>query len=153
MDANIAFTPLIPWSVLWGLGAFAAVCLIISLWRDLSGWMLRTLAAMILLVALAEPSLQTEQRESLSNIVLVIVDHSESQTVSVRPEQITAAVATLVKEIGGLDGFETKIVEVTNDTYQRDGGTHLITALNRAANEVASNRFSRCHSGDRWTGA
>ena len=142
MDANIAFNPLIPWSVLWGLCAFAAVCLIISLWRNLSGWMLRTLAAMVLLVALAEPSLQTEQRESLSNIVLIIVDHSESQTVSIRPEQITAAVATLVEEIGGLDNFEVKIVDVTNDTSRRDDGTHLITALNRAANEVASNRLA-----------
>ena len=142
MDTNIAFAPLIPWPILWGLGAFAAFCLIISLWRGLSGWMLRTLAALVLLFALAEPSLQTEQHENLSNIVLVIVDRSESQTVSVRPAQITAAVATLVDKIGGLDDFEVKTVDVTNDISRRNDGTHLITALNRAANEVASNRLA-----------
>ncbi|MBL4750865.1 MAG: hypothetical protein JKX71_09850 [Amylibacter sp.] len=142
MDMNITFAPLIPWPVLGGLGAIAAICLIFSLWRGLPGWALRTLAACVLLLALAEPSLQQEQRESLSDIVLVVIDRTESQTVSVRPEQITKAVAALVDKIGGLDGFEVKTVEVTNDISKRDDGTHLIAALNRAANEVAANRLA-----------
>ena len=139
---NIAFAPLIPWPLLWSLGAIAASCLIFCLWRGLSGWALRTLATCVLLLALAEPSLQKEQREGLSDIVLVIIDRTESQTVSVRPDQITKAVATLVDKIGGLDGFEVKTVEVFSDLSKRDDGTHLITALNRAANEVASSRLA-----------
>jgi hypothetical protein len=139
---NLAFSPLIPWPVLWGFAAFAALCLIFSLWRGLPGWALRTLAALVLLGALAEPNLQQEEREALSDIVLVIVDRTESQTVSTRPEQITKAVDALLAKIGGLDGFTTKIVEVTNDTAKQDDGTHLISALISAANAVAQDRLA-----------
>ncbi len=142
MDTSITLAPLIPWPVLSGLGICAVICLAFALWRGLSGWALRALAAFALLIALAEPSLQTEQREGLSNIVLVIIDRTESQTVSARPAQIIAAVKHLVDKIGGLDGFEVKTVEVTNDMTKRDDGTQLIAALNRAANEVASNRLA-----------
>ncbi len=142
MDGTIVFAPLIPWPVLWGVAGFAAFCLGISIWRGLSGWALRTLALAVLLLALAEPSLQQEERENLSNIVLVVVDRTESQTVSTRPEQITKAVGQLVDKIGGLDNFKTKIIEVTNDITKRDDGTNLITALNRAASEVATNRLA-----------
>jgi len=139
---NLAFSPLIPWPALWVLAAFAALCLIFSLWRGLPGWALRTLAALVLLGALAEPNLQQEQREALSDIVLVIVDRTESQTVSTRPEQITKAVDALLVKIGGLDGFTTKTVEVTNDTAKQDDGTHLISALISAANAVAQDRLA-----------
>jgi len=139
---NLAFSPLIPWPALWGFAAFAALCLIFSLWRGLPGWALRTLAALVLLGALAEPNLQQEQREALSDIVLVIVDRTESQTVSTRPEQITKAVDALLVKIGGLDGFTTKTVEVTNDTAKQDDGTHLISALISAANAVAQDRLA-----------
>ncbi len=142
MDISITFAPLINWPLLWGLAALAVTCLTLSLWRGLSGWALRSLAACILLLTLAEPSLQNEQREALSDIVLVVIDHTESQTVSVRPAQITKAVASLVDKIGGLDGFEVKTVEVSNDITKRDDGTHLIAALNRAASEVAINRLA-----------
>jgi hypothetical protein len=142
MDTSIAFSPLIPWPALWALGGIAAVCLIFSLWRGLSGWAFRTLAALVLIGALTEPSLQHEQREGLSDIVLVVVDRSESQTVSTRPEQITKAVDALMTKIGRFDGFTVKIVEVTNDVTKQDDGTHLISALMRAANGVAQNRLA-----------
>ena len=143
MDTSLAFTPLIPWPALWVLAGITAVCLIFCLWRGLSGWALRTLAALVLLGALAEPNLQHEQREGLSDIVLVIVDRSESQTVSDRPEQTSHAVAALLEKIGGLENFTTKVVEVTNDVASKpDDGTNLVSALVRAANEVAQNRLA-----------
>lgn len=142
MDGNIVFSPLIPWPVLWAAAGIAAFCLGISVWRGLSGWSLRTLAIAVLLLALAEPSFQQEERESLSNIVLVVVDRTESQTVSTRPEQIEKAVGKLLEKIGGLVNFETKVIEVTNDINKRDDGTNLIAALNRAASEVAINRLA-----------
>ena len=142
MDGTIVFTPLIPWPVLWAVAGFVAFCLGISIWRGLSGWALRTLALAVLLLALAEPSLQQEERENLSNIVLVVVDRTESQTVSPRPRQIKKAVGQLVDKIGGLDDFEIKIIEVTNDITKRDDGTNLTTALNRVASEVATNRLA-----------
>ncbi len=139
---NLAFNPLVPWPVLWSLCGITAICLVFSLWRGLPGWALRTLSVLVLLGALLEPSLQQEQREALSDIVLVIIDRTESQTVSNRPEQITKAVDALQVKIGELDGFTVKTVEVTNDTAKQDDGTHLISALISAANSVAQNRLA-----------
>jgi len=142
MDTTITFSPLIPWSLIYGLATVATICILFCLWRGLSGWALRGLAAMVLLAALTEPNLQQEAREDLSNIVLVIVDKSESQTVAVRPAQIEQAVTDLVSDIEGLDNFEVRQVDLTNDANAQDDGTFLITALNRTINEVASNRIA-----------
>ncbi|MBE9476973.1 MAG: hypothetical protein IME92_07470 [Proteobacteria bacterium] len=139
---NLAFSPLIPWPALWAVGGIAAICLIFGMWRGLSGWAPRGLAALVLIAALSGPSLQQEQREGLSDIVLVIVDRSESQTVSTRPEQITKAVDALLAKVGGLENFTVKTVEVVNDTAKQDDGTHLVSALIRAANGVAQNRLA-----------
>jgi len=142
MQDSITFAPMIPWNTLWVMAAIAAICIGFGLWRGLSGWGYRALSALVLLTALAGPSLQKEQREGLSNIVLVVVDRTESQSISARPEQITKAVNGLVKDIGGLDNFEVKTVEVTNDLSLRDDGTHLIAALNRAAGKVSADRLA-----------
>jgi hypothetical protein len=139
---NLAFSPLIPWPVLWGLCAITASCLVFCLWRGLPGWALRTLSALVLLAALLEPNLQQEQREELSDIVLVIVDRTESQTVSTRPEQITKAIDGLQAKIGDLSGFTIKTVEVTNDITKQDDGTHLISTLISTANSVAHDRLA-----------
>ncbi|MFK5996791.1 MAG: hypothetical protein QM492_01650 [Rhodobacterales bacterium] len=142
MQSSITFAPMIPWNALWLMASFATLCTLFGLWRGLPGWGYRALALLVLLSALAGPSLQKEQREGLSNIVLVVIDRSESQTVSVRPEQITKAVGRLVKDIGGLENFEIKTVEVTNDLSLRDDGTHLIAALHRAAGKVSADRLA-----------
>ncbi len=142
MDISITFSPLVPWTAIYGLAALAALCILFCLWRGLSGWALRGLAALVLLTALTEPSLQEEARENLSNIVLVIVDKSESQTVAARPFQIEDAVTELVADIGGLENFEVKQVDVANDANAQEDGTFLITALNRTINEIASNRIA-----------
>ncbi len=142
MESSITFSPLIPWMMIYGLAAIAAICILFCLWRGLSGWALRGLAALVLLAALTEPSLQEEAREDLSNIVLVVVDKSESQTVAARPFQIEDAVTELVGDIEGLENFEVKQVDLTNDSNVQEDGTFLITALNRTINEVASNRIA-----------
>ena len=142
MDTSITFSPLVPWTMIYGLAALAAICILFCLWRGLSGWALRGLAALVLLAALTEPSLQQEAREDLSNIVLVIVDKSESQTVAARPFQIEDVVTELVANIEGLENFEIKQVDVSNDANSQEDGTFLITALNRTINEVASNRIA-----------
>ena len=63
-----------------------------ALWRGLSGWALRGLTALVLLTALANPSLQTEDRTPLSDIVLLVTDRSASQKIADRDAQTTAAV-------------------------------------------------------------
>ncbi|MFT6913064.1 MAG: hypothetical protein ACJAQW_001671 [Paracoccaceae bacterium] len=127
MTDNILFDPLVPWVALWLAAAFAAAFVGFAAWRRLKGWWLRGLAALVLLMAVANPSLQREDRAPLSDIVLVVVDESASQKIADRPAQTAAAVARITTQIEALDNTELRLVTV------RDGadnsGSLLMTAL------------------------
>ncbi|MDE3079962.1 MAG: hypothetical protein KGI94_08035, partial [Paracoccaceae bacterium] len=68
--AGILFDPFLPWPVLAALAGLALMGVALALWRGLSGWGLRGLTLVVILIALANPSLQHELRTPLSNIVL-----------------------------------------------------------------------------------
>lgn len=142
MDFDIAFTPLISQPVLIACVAIAVAFVVLVIWRGLSGWWLRLAGLAVLLTALAQPVFRQEERENLSNIVFVVIDKTESQSVDVRPEQIEKGVAALQAEIGSLENFETRLVEVENDRNAADDGSMIVTALAKAASEVAESRIA-----------
>ena len=127
---TIIFDPLLPWPVLWAGVVFGIAFAIIAVWRGLGGWWLRGLALATLLLAISNPSLQVEDREPLSDIVLLVVDESASQGVDVRPAQITEAIAGVEAEIAQLDNTELRIVRMGDADGNR--GTLLMEALTSA---------------------
>lgn len=78
---DIVFAPLVPVLALWVLAGLAAAMVALALWQGLRGWWLRGLAALAVLAALANPSLQNETREPLSDIALVLVDDTASNRI------------------------------------------------------------------------
>ncbi len=141
MDASsIIFDPLLPWPVLWlGVG-FAVVFVGLAVWRGLSGWWLRGAALAVLLLAAANPSLQIEERESLSDIVLLVVDESASQGVGGRPDQVSAALQALEAEVAGLGNTELRVVRLGDADGNR--GTLLMEALTGAMAEEPRARLA-----------
>lgn len=127
---SVIFAPLLPWQVIAVAGAMAAVLIALALWRGLRGWALRALAALVLLGALAQPSLQREERTALSDIVLLLDDRTASQTLSDRPTQTDAAVARLSAEVAALPNTELR--RVTLPDAPGNGGTQLGAALAEA---------------------
>ncbi|MBL3567613.1 hypothetical protein JMM59_21800, partial [Rhodovulum sulfidophilum] len=73
MTGEVIFDPLLPLPLIWALAVLAAGIVGFALWRGLAGWWLRGLAALAVLAALANPSLQTELRTPLSDIVVLVV--------------------------------------------------------------------------------
>jgi hypothetical protein len=130
MGRTVIFDPLIGWPLIWGLAAFAVVLLALAIWRGLSGWVFRAGAAMVLLAALANPSLQSEDRTPLSDIVLVVVDDSASQQLGDRPAQSEAALADLERQIAGMGNAEARVVRVPDGAG--DAGSLMMTALAEA---------------------
>ena len=112
MTGTLILDPLLPLPILGLLTALAAIGVALALWRRLSGWWLRGLAGLTLLAALANPSLQQEAREPLSDIVILVVDRSASQGVADRPRQIAAALANVEDQIARRDNTELRIVEL-----------------------------------------
>ncbi|MEZ5754870.1 MAG: hypothetical protein R3D90_08945 [Paracoccaceae bacterium] len=119
--------PLVPWPVLWGLAAFAVVLLAVALWRGLSGWWLRGLTAVVVLAAIANPSLQEEERAALSDIVLLVVDESASQGLGDRAAQVEAAIAGVEAEVARLENTELQVRRFSD--APEDGGSLAMTAL------------------------
>jgi hypothetical protein len=128
MSQTILFDPLLPFPMLYALAGAAVIVTVLALWRGLSGWPFRVLAAVALLAALLNPSLQTEDREPLSDIVLLVVDASASQRLSDRADQVAQAVTALEAEVAGL-GMELRTATVTD--APDNAGTLLMAELSR----------------------
>ena len=111
-SGSVIFDPLLPWPLLWGACGLAALFVGLALWRGLKGWGLRALALAAVLVAIANPSLQIEERDPLTDIVVLVVDESASQGIDVRPEQIASAIEGVEAEIAQLPNTELKIVRM-----------------------------------------
>ncbi|MCB1348112.1 MAG: hypothetical protein KDK11_05530, partial [Maritimibacter sp.] len=137
--ASVVFAPLVPWPAIWGAGALFSALLLIALWRGLAGWPLRALAAGALLVALAQPSLQTEERAPLSDILVVLVDESASQRLDDRADQSAAALAALEREAQAR-GLEIRRATVGDGADNR--GTLAMTALSEALADLPRDRVA-----------
>jgi hypothetical protein len=133
MIGQVIFDPLLAWPVIWGAGLVIALLLGLALWRGLTGWWLRALAAAVLLGAIAQPSLQTEERRAQSDIVILVIDESASQRIGSRAEQTAAAVARIEAEVAVLPNTELRKIVVADDA--EDGGTLALTVLAKALAE------------------
>jgi hypothetical protein len=127
VSTALILDPLLPWPALAGLAAAAAAFMALALWRGLSGWWLRGLAAAAVLAALANPALQREEREPLTDIVVAVVDDSASQRIAGRPEQTAAALDRVVAEVAALPNTELRVVRVGDG--EGNSGSQVMTAL------------------------
>lgn len=130
MTGSLIFSPLLPWPVLAALGLVALAAAGLALVRRLAGWALRGLAAGVLLVALANPALQQEDRAPLTDIVLVVVDDTASQRIAPRPDQTEAALRGVLAELAARPGTEARVIRLPDG--RGDEGSRLMTALAEA---------------------
>ncbi|NBB97239.1 MAG: hypothetical protein GVY34_03580 [Alphaproteobacteria bacterium] len=137
---EITFVPLLPWSLLAAVAGIAALMVLLALWRGLRGWWLRGLAALALLAALANPALQTELRDTLSDIALVVMDETASNRLGDRGAQTDTARAHLERELTDLPNMETRFVTV--EDAARDQGSLIAGALAEALAEIPRDRLA-----------
>ncbi len=128
MTQFIVFDPLIPWPALAAVAAVMILGVGLALWRGLSGWALRFLAGVVLLGALAGPAVQQEDRNPLTDIVVLLEDKSASQSLSDRRTQTEEAATALISTIAARQNTELRRVIVPDG--DGDSGTALMTALN-----------------------
>ncbi|MEM9318134.1 MAG: hypothetical protein AAGA70_03910 [Pseudomonadota bacterium] len=136
---NLLFDPLLPWPVIWSFGVLAVLVTFLGAWRGLRGWPLRLAGFAALLLALANPALQDEDREPLSDIVLLVVDESASQRIADRPVQTEAAVAAVEAEVADL-GMELRVARVGDGA--ENAGTLLMRTLTEMLAEAPRARIA-----------
>ncbi len=140
MTGQIIFDPLLPWAVLAVLGAVVAVAATLALVRGLAGWALRLLAGLVVLAALSGPSWQEEDRAPLSDIVLMLVDDSASQSLGARAERTAEAADALEARLTARANTEVRRIDVPDG--EGDSGTLLMSSLNEALAQEPRGRIS-----------
>ncbi|MRU15402.1 hypothetical protein FDP25_08175 [Roseovarius sp. A21] len=140
MTSTLVFDPLLPWALIAALAATMLAGLALALWRGLSGWALRGLAALVILAALTGPVYQQEDRAPLSDIVLLLEDESASQGLSDRAALTTQAAQDLENRLTARPNTEVRRITVPDG--QDNTGTQAMTALAQALAEEPQGRIA-----------
>ena len=142
MNWSIDLAPLVPPPMLWAAALVALVLVALLVWRRSRGWWLRAAAVTALICALANPTLREEERESLANVALVMIDESTSQSLADRPAQAAAIKADLEKKLAGIKNLEVKWVPAARPVDGATSGTQLFAELNRALADTPPDRLA-----------
>ncbi|QUS38365.1 hypothetical protein RPMA_05530 [Tardiphaga alba] len=141
MQYGIAFTPLVPMLVLWiGLSAIVVIAALLLLGRA-RGAAVRVAALALILLALANPSFTSEEREPLSSVAAVVIDKSPSQSFGDRTKETEEAQKQLVDRLKQVKGLEVRTVEAGQADGETDG-TKLFGALSSALSDVPTDRVA-----------
>ncbi|MEQ8896601.1 MAG: hypothetical protein RID23_05880 [Roseovarius sp.] len=140
MTGSIVFDPLLPWWLIACLGGMAIAGIALALLRGLSGWPLRGLAALVVIAALTGPAYQQEERDPLTDIVLLVEDGSASQRLADRATTTFEAAETLSARLEARENTEVRRITVPDGAD--NSGTQLMTALSEALAEEPSGRVA-----------
>lgn len=142
MNWSIDFAPLLPMPFFWLFGAIAAVLIAILFLRRTRGAPLRALALAALFLALLNPTLKQEERETLANVAIVVIDETTSQALSTRPEQTKALRDALDARLARIKNLEVKTIVAKSASDGSTSGTQLFTELNAALSSTPSDRIA-----------
>ena len=112
MTGTLILDPLIPMVVFYVVAGLVTAAIGLAIWRRLPGWCLRGLAGLALLAALINPAIQQEDREPLSDIVMLVVDESASQRIGDRPAQNAAALANIEAQVARQPNTELRSISI-----------------------------------------
>jgi hypothetical protein len=137
--AGIDFAPVLP---LWLLGAaavLAVLALLPAAWRRARGIWWRAASFALVLLALANPRLVEETRETRPDIALLVVDRTDSTAIGTRTARLEAARREVEARAARLPDLELRSIEVPEGGNQ---GTRLFSAIERALAEIPRARLA-----------
>ena len=139
MDWKLILSPVLPHWTLGILLIIAIVAMAVSAYSRSRGTVWRTLVFAALIFALAGPRLVKEEREPLTDVAVIIVDRSPSQTLGGRRDRTDEALKTLTDELSAYQNLEVRIREAGART---DGETRLFGTLDNALADVPPERLA-----------
>jgi hypothetical protein len=139
---NIDFAPFLPWPLIWVFAALAGLAVGVMIWKRVKGALLRALTAAFVLASLCNPIIRQDERQPLSDIAVVVVDQSQSQSIGNRTAQTVKALADLKVRIAQLGNTELREVNVKSGLTADADGTRLFAALNRTVADIPKDRFA-----------
>jgi hypothetical protein len=143
MSWSVEFLPFVPWPVLWALTAAGIVLLGLLFWRARRGAILRASSFALLMLAIANPHLKREDREPLHDILAVVVDDSQSQTIAGRGQRTEAIRKSLEERLKTFPDLDVRFVHSSSTSSDNDrDGTMLFTDLGKALADVPPDQLA-----------
>ena len=147
MTNALGFDPVLPLPLIALAGLVGLAFIALMYWRGArSGAPWRLVALLLLIAGLMQPIWRAEDREPLNDVVTLVVDDSESQTLGDRQRRTAEALAALQDELDALDGLDVDLVRLgavtARDPTQTTGGTHLIGPLREHLADLPSDRLA-----------
>jgi hypothetical protein len=143
MRWSIEFIPFVSWPVLWALAAFGVLLLALLLWRAPRGTVLRALSYALLLLAIANPHLKQEDREPLNDVLAVVVDDTQSQSIAGRDPRTEAVRKELEDRLKVFPNLDVRWIHSTSTASDSDrDGTMLFTDLAKGLADVPPDRLA-----------
>jgi hypothetical protein len=139
---SIVLAPHVSLPILWVLIGAAVVLTGYAFFARARGAWARALAMAALLLVLGNPLMVHENREPLSDVAVIVVDHSQSMQIGTRLADADKAAAALKKRLQAEKNLEVRTVTVTTDPTGEDNGTQAFAALNAALADVAPSRVA-----------
>ncbi len=149
---SLAFAPLLPWAVIGTFAAFAIILTAYALLKRATGAGWRALALTIAIGALANPTLNNENRDLLNDVVAVVVDRSPSQRIGTRTQRTDEALQIIRERLQRTPNVDVRVIEAggiadgtgtePNDLSTAPEGTRLFDALDLALADVPLNRIA-----------
>lgn len=135
---NIGFDPYLPLGYIMGFAGLVILFAAYGGYQKLGSFILRLIGVGALCAALLNPQTIIEEREPLNDIILVLVDNSQSMGVGTRESQLEAAQSRLLKDLNALEGIETVTASVKPDR----SGTQLISTMIDELTDIPRNRLA-----------
>lgn len=137
---SFAFSPTVPSWVLLAALVAALILLAYGLWRGARGTAWRAIPILVLIIAIADPRLVSEERAPLSDIAVVVVDESSSQGLAERTARTDKTLSELSTQLGAQPNLEVRTLRIGKDA--RSDGTRLFGPLAGALADIPRSRLA-----------
>lgn len=101
---------------------------------------LRIIAFAVIFIAVLNPSIKTEERESVKDKAIILVDNTASQNIAQRKSSTQKALEHYKEEFSKIDNLDTEIIELTGQENEGVGGTMLFSALEKGFADIPKSR-------------
>jgi hypothetical protein len=139
---SLAFDPFLPIPALLAIAVIALLLIGWAVAKRMRGAVIRALALAALVLALANPVANFEDREAVTSVVAIVVDRSPSQMSGDRTARTDAALKALTERIARYPAFETRVIEAVTDPDAQSPSTRLFEALASGIRDVPSSRLA-----------
>ncbi|PCJ97508.1 MAG: hypothetical protein COA45_09575 [Zetaproteobacteria bacterium] len=139
LSTTLHFTPLLEPQYLWAIAFLGSILLLLSVLYYRRGTIIRSLTFMAFMAALLNPSILKEQRNTIKDVAVIVVDQSASQDIGQRKSRTNIALKSLTKQIEDMDMFDLRILHApANGTLQNR--TDLFDLLDQNLADVPQRR-------------